>query len=833
MNCIIELKSGWKITGYGTDGNIVGPFDGTVPGVVHTDLLRHGLIKDPFWRDQVLNSQWVEAFSWVYEMEFIWPEYGDCKNAELVFEGLDTLADVYLNGSLVGKPQNMFIKHVFNIGDFIKHGKNRLIVKFVPIPEYVSDKDLNKYLSCFSNDRVYIRRMQCTFGWDWVHRSITYGIWRPAYIMSGPDGSIKDVCLRTDRIKGESAALSWEVLVDNKLENTHLVMQLIDSNDLAVWRYTQKIEAEMATGQFVVHNPRLWWPAGYGEQELYKLKATLGSNEGGIYDEKVIDFGIRTVDVEQIPDEQGSTFTILVNGRRIFAKGGNWVPPDPFMSAMTRDRYEHLLSLLKQGDMNMLRVWGGGTYELPDFWDLCNRLGIMVSVDFMMACAQYPETEDWFVESMRKEASSAICMLRNHPCIVFWCGDNELAMLNNPEDDYPGKIIGNTVTGPLCKTLDPSREFFPTSPHGGRPFNSQDEGDCHYSTWYRPEYIKNTDMSDYRQKIAEGRGRFLSEYTVPGSPPLSSLLKMMALEDIKDTDGVMWEFRTQDNPYKGFDGFSHYRMLEMSASKLFGNSDSIGMKVKKMEYVQYEFARLEAEHYRRRKYKSSGLLYWMYNDCWPTSGWSLVDYHGYPKAGYFGAKKGFRPVMVSVENCGEEIALWIVNDKPYDLKCSIRVRTARTSGEYLFTEEFVQDVPADSAFPIRVYQKAGIGFLAGKGNVVIQAVLSIIDSDCHHSELHNYTDYTCYFDVLPKDLELSRASLDIQCEPYDDRSGFIRISTDVYARVVTIEDELILQDNYFDLMPKEVKTVFYETKGENRMSGLPRVTCWNHYLYAQ
>ncbi|GGD89021.1 beta-mannosidase [Paenibacillus nasutitermitis] len=862
MKSRIQLNDNWTITGFGENGEIVGPINGTVPGHVHTDLLREGLIPDPLWRDQALQTQWVESFDWLYETEFIWPEGRDRDHAVLTFEGLDTVASISLNGITLGTAANMFIAHSFAAKEALLDGSNRLEVRFTSIPAYMKDKDVGRYMSLFSEDRVFVRRMQCSFGWDWVHRLVSYGIWRPVYAETAPEGVIEDVCMRTVGLEagaaslrsgGGTARLEWEAAVLPRARGSRLQLELIAPDGRIVWENSRSCdewlaeqesgkpddegkgsrgegdgdsegEVVMLRGSFELESPRLWWPAGYGLPELYTLRTALLSADGKRADERSDEIGIRMVEVEQLADAQGRSFTIVINGERIFAKGGNWVPADPFPSAVSPERYDHLLQMLVDGNMNMLRVWGGGTYELPAFWAACNRLGIMVSLDFMMACAHYPEREQWFLDEMNAEVAQVVRSLRNHPSLVFFCGDNELAMHNNAEDDYAGKYICAQVTAPLCAELDPTRPFFPTSPYGGKPFNSEDEGDCHYSTWYDPQFILG-DMTDYRERICEGRGRFLSESVVVGAPPLASLLKMMTMEDVTDEAAAMWEFRTKDNPYNGQDELTHYRMLEKTAHDLFGADGNPLARVKKLEYVQYEFARLMGEHYRRRKYATSGLLFWMYGDCWPASGCAMVDYYGLPKAGYYGAKKAFKPFMVSLENRGEELGVWISNDTRYDQSGAIIVRAARTNGESLSERNFRLVAPANASLMIGKVSKAEAGLLPGVSDVVVEAFWQPDERSTPGSAANN--DRTIYFDVLPKDLTLPEATLRVNCVPHDDRTGVIEIATNTYARVVAIEEELLLSDNYFDLMPGECRRIEYRALQPVAWRDLPKVSCWN------
>lgn len=326
------------------------------------------------------------------------------------------------------------------------------------------------------------------------------------------------------------------------------------------------------------------------------------------------------------------------------------------------------------------------------------------------------------------------------------------------------------------------------------------------------------------------RGRFLSECAIAGAPPLSSLLKMMTPADVGDEAAAMWEFRTKDNPYNGEDVLTHYRMLERTARQLFGESGEgePARKVKTMEYVQYELARLHGEPCRRRKYASSGLLFWMYNDCWPASGWALVDYFGVPKAGYYGAKKAFRPLMISLEDRRRDIGVWMVNDTLAPRSGEIAIRSARTGGATLFAKRCRATVPAHVSILVDVLTKEDIAMAAGARDVVLQAVWRPDPAREEAGEPEpSEGDWAFWFDVMPKELELPKATLQVTCVPYDERSGVIEIGTDVYARVVTIEEEVEVDDNYFDMMPGDIRKIAYKTKSPIPWTAAPKVTCWN------
>lgn len=290
----ITLDNNWIITGYGVHGERVGPFAGTVPGHVHTDLLRHGLMPDPMWRDQALQTQWVESYDWVYECNFNWPEGKDKEQATLCFEGLDTIATIQLNGRIVGKGNNMFVSYAFPIKEALQDGDNQLQVRFTAIPNYLQGKDYTHYAAAFSKDRVLVRRMQCTFGWDWVQRLVSYGIWKSAYVDSKPYGSITNTCMRTLTLEDGLAHLELIVKGHCPIHHNHLSVELFDPQGKLVWKDAVSCDMILTRDRatftfdkrFTLDEPRLWWPAGYGSAKLYRLQTTLLSENGEIVDER-------------------------------------------------------------------------------------------------------------------------------------------------------------------------------------------------------------------------------------------------------------------------------------------------------------------------------------------------------------------------------------------------------------------------------------------------------------------------------------------------------------------------------------------------------------------
>ncbi len=808
---ILSLDGKWQLAGF-EPGGVRRPLmlQGQVPGQVHVDLLREGVIPDPFWRDQAEQCQWVEHWDWRYEREFHVPDGFSSEWTILQFDGLDTFATIFLNGEELAKTNNMFVPFWFDVSGRLKPGRNTIEVVFTAPERALADKDHTKYAAAFTNDRIYARQMQCTYGWDWVHRFVSAGIWRSVRLVSHETARVDDLFVHTAALGKDGAEVAVELTFERAPNATVSArIDLIDPQGHTIATRLVDVTHPVHQTTFAVAEPQLWWPNGYGDHPLYGCHVALINHSSTVVDTREVSFGIRTVELEEIPDDWGSSFTLCVNGHRIFARGGNWVPADPWPSRISDAHYDKLIRLARDGNINMLRTWGGGIYEPEAFWHYCDQYGIMVMQDFLLACGEYPEEDPEFMENLRYEFAWAIRLLRNHPSLVLWSGNNELGMNSDPDTEFPGKRIAREVSGPLCAAMDPSRPYLPASPIGGNPNNAPNAGDCHISAWYRPSFIRS-DMTDYRERISECWGRFVSEYAMPGSPPLRTLQKFMTAEDMLDPEGYIWDYHTKDNPYNGIDDMNHYEMLVKTAETILGQSDSMQAKIRHMEYIQCEWSRLAAESLRRRKYDCSGLLFWMYNDCWPASGWSQVDYYGFGKAAYYGSKRGFQPIIVAVEEEEDLVRLWVCNDTlgPIDAHLHVRFQPWAREVAWFWKRRF--HVAANSVEAVAEVPQRDIGS---------QGVL-VCDLDTESN-----SDRGIYYSGIPREMALPSTLLRVKHTNNRD-SGTVTVKTHFYARVVTLDADLDFSDNYFDMLPGEERTIAW-TCPEGSYMGEIQVSCWN------
>ena len=681
----INLSGEWLLYGKDENGNNI-KATATVPGCVHTDLQNCGILGDIFKRDNSKTCQWIENNDFSYEKIFEISEIYE--NAYIKFDGVDTYCDIYLNDIQIGSCDDMHIPYSFAVDGIIKFGNNKLTVKFrSPIKEVESMPERH---GAFTTERMNTRRIQCTYGWDWVDRFVTMGIYRPCYLEFYETADILSHYIYTNDINPYTAQLHLTVKIRSRgNQDSPLSLEVIDDCGKTVFKKERIILENILEEYIDIVNPKLWYPNGYGEQPLYTLILKTPT------DESISKFGVRKFTLIQPVDEEDSdyyniateikkedflqnhdknkefsSFTLLCNNVKIMCKGANWVPCEPFPSAESAEKIEKLIKLGKNAGVNMLRVWGGGIFEIDEFYDLCDKYGIIVTQDFLMACGSYPEDEKWFIEALNKETEAAALRLRNHTCLAWWSGDNENAVRGNENTtNFKGYRAANYGILPILRRLDPQRYFLPSSPYGGDRYCSATRGTTH-NTYYLGAlfgYVKKSDFNDFTEYFNKYFNRFNAEQPALGMPFVSSLRKFLTDEDIFGDDTTMSEFHTKNNP--GFGGTTIYEYIDMMTKKLFGDYKNGADRVIKMQYLQCEWIRLSLELFRRRKWYSSGIVYWMFNDCWPAAnGWSILDYYANPKPSYYVFARCSKPVIASFERKGNKLDLFVCNDGLTDYK---------------------------------------------------------------------------------------------------------------------------------------------------------------------
>ena len=816
----LSLDGDWELTGTNPEGEKKIRIPGRVPGMVHPDLLRAGLIKDPFWRFQANDCQWVEDWDWTYARDFTVPEGFPTDWTVLRFEGLDTYATIRVNGEEVGSTDDMFIPFEFEIGSKLHAGSNHIEVAFSTVRKALGNKPYAKIHTLFdkTGERTYARKLACTFGWDWVNRFVSAGIWRPVSLTAYGAARVQDVFVYTSSLgkkPGEDpAALHAELTAAlHGAGQIEARWTMTDQAGVIVWETNQAVMEGTSKQDFAVAHPRLWWPNGAGPQALYQVKVALVDEHGTVLDERAVQTGIRTVKVEQERDEIGRGFSVIINGAPIFCKGGNWVPADPFPSEISTAKYDLLVGRAREAHTNVLRCWGGGIYEPEGFFRACAQDGIMVTQDFLLACSEYPDTDPDFLNQVNREFAIAIRGLRNNPALITWAGGNELGAGNRPMQNWSGKNIQESIAGPLCERLDSTRPYFLTSPYGWDPNNSEYGGDRHTNAQMEGA-IRDPERTDYRACVDGITGRYMSEYACTGSVPERVLTRFMTREDMSDPK--MWEFHVKTNPYSG-SKLTLFQILEAVSNRLYGKTEQgPGMYVKHLEQAEYDFVRWGMESSRRRKGTCNGILFWMYNDCWPAAGWSLLDYWGGPKAGWYGLKSGCQPVIVALEP-GKDVFRWSVcNDTLKPVEAIVHLRVQPWSGAARWTREITATIPANSSQVISEIPREEILSKAGTDSVIVA------DLACPGG-----MDRSWYFNGFPKDMAIPPAHLEVSDRQREGDHGSLTIHTETYARAVTLEADAVYSDNYFEMMPGETKTITWHASAGTPPAGDIPVSCWN------
>ena len=614
-----------------------------VPGCVHQDLRRNRAIPDPFWGTNELDLQWIEDRDWEYRAEFkVGAKLREEEVIELCAEGLDTLAKVSLNGKVVGKTENMFTPYRWNVKKLLRDGANELTIRFSATAKYLRTQHAAHTFKEF-NDPIgnsnRIRKEQCQFGWDWGPRFVTAGIWQAIGLEAWSKNRLESVVVKqthagngavtldlTPELEREDAAATcdWELSLAGK------VMQ-------------------RGTGSVItVKNPKLWWPAGQGEQPLYDLTVVVREADGKSIGEWSQRIGLRTIELDLSADENGERFQFVINGRPIFSKGANWIPAHSFVAGLKRADYERDLRSAVEANMNMVRVWGGGIYETEDFYDVCDELGLLVWQDFAFACTLYP-VDEAFAELVRPEAEAQIRRIRHRASLALWCGNNEIWLLNP-------RVTGDTAEAELLAGYerlfhevlpeavasgDPSTAYWPSSPwrrEGALGHEAGEKtGDTHFwDVWHSRHPVKDYEKWNFR---------FVSEF---GMQSYSSPATNATFSDAKDNNvfGPVME-----NHQKNAAG---NQIILDYVSRLYRFPKSQDDLIYLSQLNQAHCMQVGVEHYRRISPHCMGALYWQLNDTWPVASWSSLEFTGRWKALHYAAKRFFAPALVSAKLMGEE-----------------------------------------------------------------------------------------------------------------------------------------------------------------------------------
>jgi len=811
-----EINSNWSFNQVGQNEWL----PATVPGTVHTDLLDNEKIKDPFYRLNEHDLQWIDKVDWEYKTTFT-VDKAILKHdrLELDFKGLDTYADVFVNDKKVLSADNMFREWKADIKTALKEGDNELhIVLRSPINEGikkydahdfvipVSDNDLAKIGKVEGDKQVsiYTRKAGYHFGWDWGPRLVTSGIWRPVYLNAWDEAKIENLQIVQNSVEENKATFTAVFEVDAAQKGKANIAIKNDNTQLANASINLVEGLSTYSVDFEIENPKLWWTVGLGDPYLYNLTGEMSVS--GRTTTKETRIGIRTLELVRDKDDDGTSFYFKLNGHPVFMKGANYIPNDVFLPRVSDENYKTVVETAKNSNCNMLRVWGGGVYEEDIFYDLCDENGILIWQDFMFACAMFPG-DDAFLENVKQEAIDNVKRLRNHPSIAMWCGNNEILAAWNgwgwrQKEEAKSKenadkiwqayvdIFHKTLPG-VVEQYDPQRSYWGSSPSSGLGISADlINGDEHYwGVWWGKEPFET---------YATHLPRFMSEYGFQSFPEIATVRKYATPEDYDIRSEVM---NSHQRSSIGNGTIEYYMLKEYNKPKDFESFLYVN------HVLQAEGIKFGLEGHRRAMPFCMGSLYWQINDCWPVASWSSTDYYQKWKALQYYVKKGFSQVLVSPYEEGIKFKVGIVNDRLEPIKGELNLRLVDFDGKVVWEEAHLVDIAANSSDDFYDVNKNEFRYKYRKEikNLVFSAEL--VENGQVLSK--NY-----YYFLPFKNLKVPTPTVELTISKTDDGYDII-VSTNKLAKNVYLQigdEEGFFSDNYFDLLANEKATINLKTK---------------------
>ncbi|MFG2008372.1 glycoside hydrolase family 2 protein [Micromonospora sp. NPDC048868] len=654
----------------------------TVPGCVHTDLLAAGLIPDPYLDDNEKQLAWIGRTDWVYETTFTHRPGGD-ERVDLVCAGLDTVATLTLNGTEVGRAENMHRGHRFDVRSRLVAGSNTLVVRFDSAYGYAeAQRDrLGDRPNAYPEPFPFIRKMACNFGWDWGPTLVTAGIWQEIGLHAWSTARLA-VVRPLVTVEAGHGRVELHVEVERAGDAPLTVRATVAG---AAAEATIPAGERTAVLTLTVRDPALWWPRGYGDQPLHPLDVTLHDADDHPLDTWSRRIGFRSVRLDTTPDAHGTPFALHVNDTPVFVRGVNWIPDDAFPTRITRDRLAHRFRQAADANVNLLRVWGGGRYESDDFYDLADELGLLVQQDFLFACAAYPEEEPLRAE-VAAEATEQVLRLAPHPSLVLWTGNNE-NIWGWHDWDWQEPLAGRTwgrgyyleLLPRIVAELDPTRPYWPGSPWSGREEihpNDPAHGTTHiWDVWNTDDYTK------YREYVP----RFVAEFGYQAPPAYATLRRALSDEPLApDSPGMAHHQKAIDGDAKLRRGLDAH----LPAPADFDDWHWL------TQLNQARAIQLAVEHFRSHRDVCAGTIVWQLNDCWPVTSWSAVDGDGRRKPLWYALRRAYADRLLTVQPREGGLALVGVNDGATPWRATASVTRLTLAGEPRAKSTLELDVPA-------------------------------------------------------------------------------------------------------------------------------------------
>lgn len=767
--------------------------DVRLPVDVHTALVEAGRLVEPYADANESEVAWVARREWWYRCPI--PATAEAaprpdERVRLILHGVDTEAEIWVNGVRVGDHHSMFRPAEFDVTDLLDAGAdNVLAIRFAPV---VANEDVSD-VSVRDTLRVRRRKMQVGFGWDISCYLLTVGVWQPIEVRRERIARLGPLSFATVDLdpEGDRAVVRIGARVDGFAANAE---ELRVRYRLTGPDGTRAGEGPLAPSAYlVVDRPALWWTHELGQPNLYRLAVTLATADGEVLDHRESRVGIRTIALDQSPDqyEPGSRFfRFVLNGQPIFARGANWVPDDLRIASVAPDAYRERLGQAAAANMNMIRVWGGGLYEKDAFYETCDELGLLIWHDFMFACLAYPDDPEFLAEC-EAEARYQVARLQPHPSLALWCGNNEAQGAGDSLSLF-ADILPHAVAEEDGRT-----PYWPGSPYGGNGYASTYDGDTHDWRGFHGTHSAPFGEEGWQDPTGPGRhwhqyatdvGRFVSEFGF-AAPSTFATIEHWNSPAHRDPATHGWQDRVRYVP-----GDSHVPLLEA----VTGAPRDAHEWVDYTQLIQAEGLRYGIERFRERKPHCSGALLWQLNDCWPGFTWSIVDFDGRPKPAYYAVRRAFAPVLATVKPMrGGAFELWLVNDSGAVVDDVITLRVVRLDGTVLRQEDF--PAYAEPHAPARLLRRFGWGRVIQPRSCYV-SIASARGTVPANQQL--FADLRL--------LELPEAELTVVRRGVAPGVVELDLTASAFVPMVAVEHpkrDVVYDDNYFALEPGVTRTV--------------------------
>lgn len=786
--------------------------DAKVPGTIHQDLLNHNRIPNPFYGMNEEAVQWVENEDWMYRTSFVVTEEQLNRDAAVLeLDGLDTYADVFLNGALILRSDNMFVGHKVPVKSVLRKGENRLLIRFrSAVKEALPQWETNGFDYPADNDHsskrvsIYTRKAPYSYGWDWGIRLATCGIWRPVRLVFSDVARIEDYYVRQASVSASKAD------VDNRLEITNVTSQPVSALLKVAYHYsandTKEVQKqiELRPGEntvslpVMIDNPHLWMPNGWGEPSLYKFTASV-SVDGVEVASQERQVGLRSIRVVMEDDEHGKSFYFEVNGHPMFAKGANFIPDDALLPNVTTERYKRIFEDVKAANMNMLRVWGGGIYEDDKFYDEADRNGILIWQDFLFACTTYPH-DPLFLKRVEAEAEYNIKRLRGHASLAMWCGNNEIyegvrywgwknkytaeafAEMNRGYD-----VLFRQLLPDMVKRFDSDRFYMHGSPYEanwGRPESWKIADSHNWGTWYGRKPFESFDSEI---------PRFMSEYGFQAFPEMKTIRTFAEEKDFELESSVM---NAHQKATIGNALIKQTMSLYYKVPAKFEDLVYVGL------VLQGQGMRHGIEAHRRNRPYCMGSLFWQLNDSWPVVSWSSIDYYGNWKAMQYQSQRAFAPVLINAIKEGDDLCVYLISDELQDrddvrLTVELMDFDGKSHGKWTHSGKLTANTSM-------LFLKKRVDEFLSKQD----AATSFLRFTLKAKNGAALADEVFYF-AYPKDQKLPEARIETSVKKRGEAIE-MTLKTDKLARDIFIEvpvQGVRFSDNFFDLLPGQRKKI--------------------------